>query len=116
MTNDPGDLGISIVSVYARQVDDAQNEIKGTMYSFWEDELAGMWDMFANAKRIIGFNTVKFDVPALKKYAPATFARLAHFDIMQTVRDALGHYLSLNALATETLNQKKEDVGTNAVV
>lgn len=114
-TNDPGDLGISIVSVYARQVDDNQNEIKGTMYSFWEHELAGMWDLFSHAKRIIGFNTVKFDVPALKKYAPATFARLPHFDIMQTVRDELGHYLSLNVLATETLEQKKVDVGTNAV-
>ncbi len=116
MTNDPGDLGISIVSVYARQVDDEQNEIKGTMYSFWEDELPKMWDLFTNAKRIIGFNTVRFDVPALKKYAPPTFARLPHFDIMQTVRDALGHNLSLNALATETLEQKKVDVGTNAVV
>lgn len=35
-TNDPGDLGISLVSVYVRTVDDTQREITGNMYSFWD--------------------------------------------------------------------------------
>ncbi len=115
-TNDPGDLGISLVSLYVRTVDETQHEISGTMYSFWEHELPNMWQHFTQAKRIIGFNTIKFDVPALKNYAPPTFAKLPHFDIMEHVRSALDHNLSLNVLATNTLGIQKTDVGTNAVL
>jgi uncharacterized protein YprB with RNaseH-like and TPR domain len=115
-TNDPADLGISLVSLYVRTVDESQREISGTMYSFWESELSHMWQHFTNAKRIIGFNSNKFDVPALKNYAPPTFAKLPHFDIMDHVRSALNHNLSLNVLATNTLGAHKTDVGTNAVL
>lgn len=115
-TNDPADLGISIVSVYVRQVDDTQRELSGHMYSFWENELADMWQYFATAKRIIGFNSLKFDVPALIRHAPTTFTKLPHFDIMQKVRDKLGFSLGLNTLATHSLGVQKTDVGTNAVM
>lgn len=115
-TNDPADLGISIVSAYVRTVDDDQKEISGKMYSFWEHELPLIWPYFGSAKRIIGFNSNKFDVPALKNYAPPSFAKLPHFDIMDHVRSALDHYLSLNTLATSSLGAQKTDVGTNAVL
>ncbi len=114
-SSDPGDLGISVVSVYVRTVDDFQREMAGTMYSFWEDDLHNMWKHFSGAQRIIGFNSVKFDVPALKKYSPTGFEKLPHFDIMKTVRDTLGFSLSLNHLASQTLGKYKSDVGTNAV-
>ncbi len=113
---DPGDLGISVVSLYVRTVDDFQNEIQGTMYSFWEHELDGMWKHFSGAQRIIGFNSVKFDVPALKKYSPTGFEKLPHFDIMKIVRDTLGFSLGLDHLATQTLGAHKTDIGTNAVL
>ncbi len=114
-TNDPGDLGISLVSLYVRTVDETQRELSGKMYSFWEHELSQMWPHFLTAKRIIGFNSVKFDIPALRKYAPPAFAKLPHFDMMEHVRAALDHALSLNALASETIGAHKSDVGTNAV-
>lgn len=115
-TNDPADLGISLVSMYVRTVDDTQREISGKMYSFWESEIPTMWQHFKPATRIIGFNSLKFDVPALFHYAPPEFAKLPHFDIMQKVRDALNFSLSLNTLATHTLGAQKTDVGTNAVL
>ena len=115
-TSDPGDLGVSLVSLYLRTVDETQREITGTMMSFWEKDLASMWVHFRNAKRIIGFNSVKFDVPALRTYAPPTFSKLPHFDIMEHVRNALDHTLSLNTLAYHTLGVQKTDVGTNAVL
>ena len=114
--NDPGALGISVVSVYVRTVDDFQNEIRGDMYSFWEHELPDMWKYFSGAQRIIGFNPVRFDVPALKNYSPTGFEKLPHFDIMKIVRDTLGFSLSLNHLASQTLGKYKSDVGTNAVL
>ncbi|MBU1327380.1 ribonuclease H-like domain-containing protein [Patescibacteria group bacterium] len=114
-TNDPADLGISLVSVYVRQINDKQEEIGGTMYSFWDHELAGMWPLFEDAKRIIGFNSRKFDVPALSPRAPKNFSRLPHFDIMEFVRSALGFSLSLDSLVQHSLGREKTDVGTNAV-
>lgn len=114
--NDPANLGVSIVSVYVRTVDDQQHELTGQMYSFWEPELPNMWKHFTAAQRIIGFNSIKFDVPALRPFAPTGFEKLPHFDIMKAVRDTLGFSLSLNHLATQTLGAHKTDVGTNAVV
>lgn len=112
---DPTLLGVSLVSVYIRQVDEEQQELSGEMRSFWEHEIRDFWPLLTGVTRIIGFNSLKFDVPALKPYAPATFARLPHFDIMTAVRDALGHNLSLASLAQETLGKQKTDVGVNAV-
>ena len=65
-SNDPADLGVSIVSLYVRTVDDDQREISGNMYSFWEPDFPSMWPYFLQAKRIIGFNSIKFDVAALR--------------------------------------------------
>ncbi len=115
-TNDPGDLGISLVSVYVRTVDDTQREIAGKMYSFWVSELPNMWQYFREAKRIIGFNSLRFDIPALAHYAPQEFAKFPHFDIMGHIHDELGHNLSLAILASHTLGKQKTDVGTNAVL
>lgn len=113
---DPAGLGISVVSVYVRRVDDFQRELAGTMYSFWENELDNMWKHFSGAQRVIGFNSVKFDVPALKKYSPTGFEKLPHFDIMKIVRDTLGFSLGLDHLAQYTLQKNKTDIGTNAVL
>lgn len=108
-------LGVSIVSVYLRKVDESQQEIEGEMKSFWEHELVDFWPTLSHVKRVIGFNSLKFDVPVLKPLAPPTFPRLPHFDIMNTVREALGHNLSLAVLAQETLGAGKTDNGLNAV-
>ncbi len=112
---DPELLGVSIVSVYLRKVDESQQEIEGVMKSFWEHELPDFWPTLSHVKRIIGFNSLKFDVPVLKPYAPAMFVKLPHFDIMQSVRDALGHNLSLRVLTEQSLGTTKTDVGINAV-
>lgn len=112
---DPALLGVSIVSAYIRSVDEHQQELSGHMRSFWEYELDDFWLVLTGAKRIIGFNSLKFDVPVLKPLAPPTFSRLPHFDIMNSVREALGHNLSLAALAAESLGAGKVDNGLNAV-
>lgn len=114
--NDPSLLGVSIVGAYIRQVDAEQHEISGELRSFWEEDLSELWSIMNTAKRIIGFNTIKFDVPALLPYAPENFSKLPHFDLMQHVRAKLGHSLSLATLGKYTLGRDKTDVGTNAVI
>lgn len=113
---DPGDLGISIVSAYVRELDENFNESKGQMYSFWEKEIGSLWDLLATADRVIGFNTLNFDIPALQPYAPYQLSKIKNFDIMDEVKKVLGHRIGLSALAEETLGVGKTDVGTNAVI
>lgn len=109
-------LGVSVVSAYARKLDKDLNEIKGKMYSFWEDDLSGLWDLFQNAERIIGFNSIYFDVPVLQPYAQIPLHKLPHFDMMAAIKEILGRRVGLNTIAEHTLGSKKTDVGTNAVV
>ncbi len=115
-TDDPGDLGVSIVSVYRRKLDALGNEIEGEMRSFWEQDFSSMWPWFVEADRIVGFNSLHFDVPALTPYAPIPFATLKHFDMMEIVRQKTGKRIGLSALAKETIGDDKTDVGTNAVI
>lgn len=113
--NDPADLGISIISVFTRNMDDQGNETEGKMYSFWEENFADMWGLFANADRIVGFNSLHFDVPAMAPLAPYDFKKLNQFDIMDHVKAALGFRAGLGAIAAETLGHTKIDHGLNAV-
>lgn len=115
-SDDPGLLGVSIVSVYKRVLDSEEREIEGEIRSFWEKDFDRMWPWFTTADRIIGFNTLKFDIPALRPYTTISLEALRHLDIMDLVRQKVGRKLSLNALAQETLGNVKIDQGTNAVL
>jgi DEAD/DEAH box helicase domain-containing protein len=113
--NNPALLGVSIVSVYSRTLDDNLSEIEGKIQSFWENEFDKMWTIFQEAHRIIGFNSIGFDVPALSPYVNFPFHKLPHFDIMAKVKEVFGRRISLDAIAKETLDREKTDSGLNAV-
>lgn len=115
-TDDPGDLGVSVVSLYSRNLNGDLSEIGGIMQSFWEENFNQMWPIFQNADRIIGFNSLGFDVPALKPYVTFDFEKLPHFDLMYKFKDVAGRRISLDALAKETLDREKIDTGLNAVL
>lgn len=115
-SQNPADLLVSIVSVYKRVTSDTGQELTGQMQSFWVDELSQMWPLFTNADRIIGFNSLKFDVPALAPLCPYDFRKINHFDLLDQIKNILGFRLSLNAVAKSTINHTKSDVGTNAVI
>lgn len=115
-TDNPGDLGVSIVSAYSRTVDDLGKEITGTMQSFWEKDFPMLWELFQKADRIIGFNTKYFDIPALQPYTTIELSKLNHFDIMEHFKNATGRRISLNALATANIGTQKVDKGENAVL
>ena len=122
----PEQLGVSIVSAYRREIDSRGNEVGGEMKSFWDKGAKNidggeigfekLWEWFSGAERIIGFNSLGFDVPALAPvFAPNNLFALPHFDILDKVRNILGHRLSLDAIAKETLGYTKIDDGLNAV-
>ena len=111
----PGDLGVSLVCLYARELDEDFKEISGQMHSFFEKDFDQMWPLFLKADRIVGFNSLNFDVPALKPLAPPQWPKLPHLDILAHIKDASGKRVSLNSVARETLKIEKNDWGENAV-
>ncbi len=115
-TSDPADLGVSIVSLYAREVDGQLKELKGELQSFWEKDFENMWKIFRNADRIVGFNSKTFDIPALSPYSPTDFSHLPHFDILEKIKEAIDHRVSLNRIAKDTLGSAKNDNPANATV
>ncbi|MCL4360392.1 ribonuclease H-like domain-containing protein [Patescibacteria group bacterium] len=114
-TGDPAELGVSIVSVYSRSLDESRRLISDNLRSFWEQDFSDMWEVFSKADRIIGFNSLNFDVPALAPYAPNGFEGYKHFDLLDVIKKKTGRRFSLNSLARDTLSHEKTDVGTNAV-
>lgn len=114
-TLDPSKLGVSIVSLYARRLNNNLKEIEGKMLSFWEREFEDMWKYFGKADRIIGFNSINFDVPALSPYSPPGFIKFPHFDILAKIKEATGRRTSLHSLAKATLGTQKIDSGENAI-
>lgn len=113
--DNPGDLGVSIVSLYKRVIDENYKEKSGNIMSFWESNFDKMWPIFQEADRIIGFNSIHFDVPALIPYTNFPFQKLPHFDIMAELKAVFGRRISLDAIAKETLDRPKIDSGLNAV-
>lgn len=114
-SKEPGLLGVSLVSVYRRELQKDLTEKNGEMISFWEKDFKDMWKLFQEADRIIGFNSLHFDVPALQPYAFLKLEKLNHLDMLDIIKDAFGRRIPLAALAQETLGHTKIDVGINAV-
>jgi len=115
-TNNPADLGISIVSAYRREVDELGNEVVGEMRSFWENEFEQMWSWFEEADRIIGYNSFGFDNPAMNGvYTKGDFTKLKHFDILEEIRKVFGHRVKLDSVAKECLGVGKMADGLDAV-
>lgn len=119
----PADLGVSVLSLYFRTLDKDFNEIKGSpdgeageMISFFEDEVSKSWEIFKKADRIIGFNSKRFDVPALKPYLPIELTKLPHLDILEEIKEINGKRVSLNAIVKETLGSNKADDPANAII
>ena len=112
---DAGKLGVSITSVYTRTLDSSFREIEGKMQSFWEKDFNEMFALFEKADRIIGFNSIGFDVPALSPYLPPHWPKLKHFDILAQIKNIAGKRMSLDSLAKATLGKSKNDNGVNAI-
>jgi DEAD/DEAH box helicase domain-containing protein len=109
------DLGVSIVSAYRREIGSDGVPQNGEMKSFWERDFANMWPWFESADRIIGFNSVRFDAPVLDPLYHRDFMKLPHFDMLEKIKDVLGHRLSLDTLARAMLEKTKTADGLMAV-
>lgn len=107
----PEKLGVSISGVYFRD-----DEAKVEWYrGYREEEFGEMFKLFESADRIVGFNSISFDVAALSPYYVGNLAKMPHLDIMVEIEKVVGHRIGLDAVAKETLGIQKNGHGLDAI-
>jgi len=106
----PEKLGVSVSGVWYGEQGSA-----GILRGFREEEFPEMFKIFEQADRIVGFNSIDFDMAALKPYYIGDLLKLPNFDILQEVEKKVGHRVKLDAIAKETLGIQKGGNGLDAI-
>ncbi|MEI8232608.1 MAG: ribonuclease H-like domain-containing protein [bacterium] len=106
----PEKLGVSVSGVWY-----GEEGTKGMLRGFREEEFGEMFKIFETADRIVGFNSIDFDMAALKPYYLGDLLKLPNFDILQEIEKKIGHRIKLDAIAKETLGVQKGGNGLDAI-
>jgi DEAD/DEAH box helicase domain-containing protein len=107
----PDRLGISFVGVCVREGMTG----KGEMQSYFEEDLPKLFPLLEKADVVIGFNVDGFDMQTFLPYYQADISKIPTLDIMMRIKDSIGHRISLDAVATETLGIGKSGNGLDAI-
>ncbi len=100
-------LKISVIGCYFYETDSYE--------AFEEHELPQLWTRLEHAERIIGYNTVGFDLPVMNNYYSGDFLKFPGLDILQEIQKALGFRLKLDDVAKATVGHQKSGHGLQAV-
>ena len=80
-------------------------------FSYLEGAASQLVTKLRTADLVVGFNVKKFDYGVLQPYADFDLDEITTFDMLIDINKKLGHRLSLNHLAENTLNAKKSADG-----
>ena len=80
-------------------------------FSYLEGAASQLVTKLRTADLVVGFNVKKFDYGVLQPYADFDLDEITTFDMLIDVNKKLGHRLSLNHLAENTLNTEKSADG-----
>ncbi len=105
--SEPGQLGVTVAAVY--------NYADSKHHVFEEKELNQLFPLLENASYIVGYNINSFDLPVLQPYYPGKISQLAAFDLLDDIKNLIGHRLALNDLVGATLNKHKTGHGLQAI-
>ncbi len=106
----PEKLGVSVSGVWYGEEGTA-----GTLKAFREEEFPEMFKIFEGADRIVGFNSIDFDMAALSPYYFGDLRKLPNLDMLVEVEKQVGYRVKLDALAKETLGIQKGGSGLDAL-
>jgi DEAD/DEAH box helicase domain-containing protein len=107
----PAKLEVSVSGVFYRDSETGDEWIRG----YREEEFPEMFSLFEQADRIVGFNSINFDMPALQPYYVGDLLALPNFDIMVEIQNEVGHRIGLDAVAKETIGAQKSGHGLDAI-
>lgn len=100
-------LKVSLVGVYYYETDSWE--------SYLEPELPEMFQKLEKGGRIIGYNSIGFDMPVLNNYYTGDLLKLPQLDILRHIEKSLGHRIKLDDVAKATLGTQKSGHGLQAV-
>ncbi len=100
-------MGMSLGVVYDSRADDYS--------TYLESEAEQLVAHLESFELVVGFNNKRFDNRVLSSYTHKNLASIASLDLLEEVQKYLGYRLSLNALASETLGEKKSTDGLQAL-
>ena len=112
-SRDPGKLEISYVGIL--KVNDKGLFQSKDYQGFFEEDLGSLWPILEKADRVIGFNIINFDFPALKPYYTGDLMSFPRLDMLNELEKILSHRVSLQSIAQATLNEGKSGSGLDAV-
>lgn len=91
------------------------DNLEEKFYTFNKDEVNKLIEYLFAADLVVGFNHKKFDYAVLAPYTTQNLKDIPSFDILEDVYKRLGHRLSLDHLAKETMGQRKSADGLQAL-
>lgn len=100
-------LKVSLVGVYYYETD--------TYESYLEPDLPKLFQKLEKSGRIIGYNSIGFDMPVLNNYYLGDLLKLPQLDILREIEKKLGHRIKLDDVAKATLGTQKSGHGLQAV-
>ncbi len=100
-------LVISVVGVYFYETNECR--------CYEEHELKDLWPRLEHCDRIIGYNTISFDMPILNNYYAGDLLKLPQLDLLAEINKALGFRLKLDDVAAASIGHRKSGHGLQAV-
>ena len=100
-------MGVSCAVLYDSKTD--------SFYEFVEGQIPGLMAHLKGMGMVVGFNIKRFDYRVLSAYTDTNFRQIETLDILEQVKNQLGYRLSLDHLASITLNTGKTADGLDAL-
>jgi len=91
------------------------DSLEERFYIFNKDQVNTLIEHLSMADLVIGFNHKRFDYGVLAPYTSKNLNDIPSFDILEDIHKRLGHRLSLDHLAQETMGKRKSADGLQAL-
>lgn len=102
------ELGVTVVGTYFYE--------GNRLVIYDENQLSELEQQISLVTRVIGFNIRRFDFPVLQPHMKhLKLSEIPIFDILDDLENRLGHRVSLQSVATATLNIGKSGSGLDAI-
>ena len=88
---------------------------KDAFFEYVEGQIPALFEKLRELDLVIGFNIKRFDYRVLSAYTDMDFGRIPTLDLLEKVKERLGYRLSLDHLASATLDAGKTADGLDAL-
>ena len=100
-------LKVTVCSIYEYEHD--------RYTSFDEHQLNELWPILEKADRIIGYNSLHFDIPILNRFYAGDLLQFGQLDLLKVIKDSAGKRFKLDDIAKATLQIAKSADGLQAI-